>query len=278
MNGCHLRIVLLSSALVAGALSACTPVEEPPNSEIDIELPPTHGKFDYQLGGAYLPPEGVTVVARDSTDEPVPNTYSICYVNGFQTQPDEASIWIDSNEDLLLHEDTGEHVVDPDWPDEYILNPTTESNRTRIVDIVGAVIDRCAEAGFDAVEIDNLDTWTRFTDVLDQDSSLALAAMYAERAHQLGLAVAQKNAAEAAEEAKNEANFDFVVAESCIFYGECGRYLNAYGPHVLDIEYSDTLDTPFSDVCRNPHRPPTVILRDRNLEPDSASGYVYETC
>ena len=29
----------------------------------------------------------MTVVVRDSTDMPEPGLYSICYVNGFQTQP-----------------------------------------------------------------------------------------------------------------------------------------------------------------------------------------------
>ena len=53
--------------------------------------PPVNAGFDYQIGGDYPLPEGVSVVSRDwfsgrAADEPA---YSICYVNAFQTQADE---------------------------------------------------------------------------------------------------------------------------------------------------------------------------------------------
>ncbi|WP_250983997.1 endo alpha-1,4 polygalactosaminidase [Rhizobium sp. CG4] len=46
---------------------------------------PSRAIPDYQLGGSYEPPLGVTVVARDSTAMPAEGLYNICYVNGFQT-------------------------------------------------------------------------------------------------------------------------------------------------------------------------------------------------
>src|SRR3546814_6194319 len=57
------------------------------------ELPPDGAAFDYQLGGAYPPPDGVEIVVRDRTAGPLEDAYSICYVNGFQTQPGEQDLW-----------------------------------------------------------------------------------------------------------------------------------------------------------------------------------------
>ena len=57
--------------------------------------PPPNAQFDYQIGGDYVPAGGVTVVSRDwfAGVPLMPGTaYSICYVNAFQTQPDEAGV------------------------------------------------------------------------------------------------------------------------------------------------------------------------------------------
>jgi hypothetical protein len=150
----------------------------------DVTLPPVSGQFDYQLGAAYELEGGLDVVVRDATAEPAAGSYNICYVNGFQTQPGDAGFWLDGNEDLLLHDAAGNLVVDPDWPDEYVLDPSTQAKRDRILDVLGPVVTGCADAGFDAVEIDNLDTWTRFTDpktgLIEQEDALALAGSYIE--------------------------------------------------------------------------------------------------
>src|SRR5699024_6855477 len=37
-----------------------------------VTPPPADTGFDYQLGGAYSPPEGTGIVVRDSTAEPAP--------------------------------------------------------------------------------------------------------------------------------------------------------------------------------------------------------------
>ena len=67
-------------------------------------LPTPGAAFDYQLGGAYTPPAGVTVVSRDRTATPASGLYNICYVNGFQIQPDEASWWQAQHPDLILRD------------------------------------------------------------------------------------------------------------------------------------------------------------------------------
>lgn len=270
---------LITAALVALTLTACQAGSD--TRQEAVELPPTSGTFDYQLGAAYELDGGLDVVVRDATAEPAPGAYNVCYVNGFQTQPGEADQWLDENEDLLLHDGAGDLVIDPDWPDEYVLDPSTEDKRDRIVDILGAVVTGCADAGFDGVEIDNLDTWTRFTDpstgLIEEADALALAGSYIELAHGAGLAIGQKNAAEATTQG-HELGFDFAVTEECDAWDECAAYTGVYGDHVLQIEYIENLDGEFADVCANPDRAPLTILRDQLLVGPEEDAYTYDQC
>ncbi|MCA5891736.1 endo alpha-1,4 polygalactosaminidase [Isoptericola sp. NEAU-Y5] len=259
-----------------------------------VVLPPVRGTFDYQLGGAYDAVPGgegdggdggdgtptIDVVVRDATADPLPGAYNVCYVNGFQTQPDAAGLWTDEHPDLLLRDADGELVVDPDWPDEYVLDPSTEPQRDGILAVIGPVVTGCADAGFDAVEIDNLDTWTRF-DQIDDAGAYALASAYVDLAHAQGLAIAQKNAAEIAPVAHRELGFDFAVTEECGAWSECADYTDVYGDHVLQVEYPDALDEAgltFDDVCALDDRAPLTVLRDLDLVAPDAEGYVYEAC
>ena len=98
----------------------------------DAHLPVAGSGFDYQLGGGYEPAADVAIVARDSTDEPAPDLYNICYVNGFQTQPGEGEAWLAENPELVLHDAAGEPVADPAWPDEYLLDTSTDGKRDGI--------------------------------------------------------------------------------------------------------------------------------------------------
>lgn len=287
------------------ALTGCSASADaqPTESSTDIALPPTSGTFDYQLGGAYDElPDGaaqatdkaaqptteaggvipIDVVVRDSESEPLPDAYSICYVNGFQTQPDAADDWAD-HEDVLLHDDDGDLVVDPDWPDEHILDPSSEHARTIILEHLGAVIDDCGGRGFDAVEIDNLDIAERFDEIAEEGVH-ALARSYVQRAHNAGLAIAQKNAAEITRTAHNDLGFDFAVTEECAAFDECAAYTEVYGDHVLQIEYPDSLaeaGLEFSEVCdqaAGADRAPLTILRDRDLFAAGDEDHRYESC
>lgn len=242
-----------------------------------VDLPPTSGRFDYQLGG-----DGRTdldVVVRDATADPLTGAYNVCYVNGFQTQPADRATWLERRE-LLLMDAAGDPAVDRAWPDEFVLDPSSASQRDGILAVVGPVLDGCAAAGYDAVEIDNLDTSERFPDI-DPDGARALAAAYAERAHALGLAIGQKNAAELSAEAHGRLGFDFAITEECGRYDECAAFTDVYGEHVLQIEYPDSLveaGLTFEEVCASPDRAPLTILRDRDLVAADAPGYRYEAC
>ncbi|MEQ1737814.1 MAG: endo alpha-1,4 polygalactosaminidase, partial [Rhodoglobus sp.] len=235
---------------------------------------------DYQLGGDYEPPPGVDVVARDSTSEPAPGLYNICYVNGFQTQPGEGDDWLDEHPELVLHDDSGAPVTDPGWPDEFLLDTSSVERRSGIADRLAPVLAACDAKGFDAVEIDNLDSWTRSDDALTIDDNIAMAAAYAEQAHSLGLAIAQKNGAGSSHRFRDEVGFDFVVSEQCMRYDECAEYLDVYDGLVFDIEYpaDDGGTSDFAAACATAGRPESMILRDLDLAPAGEPGYLRETC
>ncbi|AXK74471.1 hypothetical protein DXK33_04435 [Mycolicibacterium neoaurum] len=261
-------------AVAVSSLAVSTTVVGPHASAAPAALPPTTGGFDYQLGGASDVP-ALAVVVRDSTAQPLAGAYNICYLNGFQTQP--GADWSGDRGSALLRDESGTPVADADWPDEYILDPSTPSQRTTILQVLTPGLNRCAANGFDAVEIDNLDTFTRFP-AIERAGAMELARSYIALAHGRGLAIGQKNAAELAGIGRGQLGFDFAVTEECAAYDECNAYTGPYGPHVLQIEYVDNLPAPFAAVCAAPDRAPLTILRDRDLTPPGAAGHVYQQC
>ncbi|WP_420369049.1 endo alpha-1,4 polygalactosaminidase [Curtobacterium sp. L1-20] len=278
------RTLLLITATVVVAvigLSGCaaaSPASGPSSSGRGWTDLPTSGIPDYQLGGGYTPPAGVTIVERDSTDRPAPGKYGICYVNGFQTQPEDADSWLDDHPAAILRDADGDPVSDPGWPDEMLLDTRTAAGRATIVDVLTTSIARCADRGFDAVEFDNLDSWTRSHGALTRAGNLALAADLVRVGHEHGLAVGQKNTPQLGASGRKATGFDFVVAEECVQYQECAAYRTAYGQRVIDIEYSDETTGPWSAVCAEDDRPAMTILRDRDLVTPSHEDHVFRHC
>ena len=256
---------------VFAVTTAC--LSAPPALAAEVVLPPPAAAPDYQLGAPYPAPAGVSVVARDRSATPA-GAYAICYVNGFQTQPGELSAWPD---EVLLRGSDGELVHDPDWPDEVLLDTRTPEQRAAISAVVSPWITGCAESGYQAVEFDNLDTYTRSGGVLRRDDALALATQLVAVAHGAGLAAAQKNAVEDAP-ALRAAGFDFAVTEECAAYEECSAITDVYGTGVIDVEYTDNLPRSFTAMCADPGTPASVVLRDRDLVAPSTSGYHFALC
>ncbi|WP_321575406.1 endo alpha-1,4 polygalactosaminidase [Oerskovia douganii] len=277
-------VLVLAAGCAAGPAPAAPSDREPTTSVSDAvgqggttpAPPPAGAGLDYQLGGAYPPPDGVTVVVRDVTDSPAGAGYDVCYVNGFQTQPGERETWLRDHPDLVLRDDAGAPVADPGWPDELLLDTSTDASRHAIAQIVGAQVDACADAGFDAVEADNLDSFTRSDGALTQGDNLALATLLIEQAHARGLAIGQKNTVELGERGP-ALGFDFVVTEDCAVHVECGDYAAAYGTRVLEIEYDDepALADRLAAACA---RGASVVGRDRDLTTPRDQGYVFEPC
>ena len=237
-----------------------------------VRRPPVNGKFDYQIGGDYPPPSGVEVVSRDRKAAPATGLYSICYVNGFQIQPEELADWTANRPDLILKGTTGEPIIDEDW-NEALIDVSTAAKREAVLAVVGAWMDDCATRGFQAIEIDNLDSFSRSQGRLTENNNVAMMKLFAERAHGKGLAIAQKNGAELVPR-KTEMGTDFVVAEECNRYTECEDYRAGYGDDVIVIEYRRE----DFDVGCGQFPNLSIVLRDRDVLPAGKAGYVYDGC
>jgi len=267
-------LVLGATACSAGAGDASTRASS--SEAADIALPPAGARFDYQLGGASPVPDGAAVVARDSTEAPAADAYGVCYVNGFQTQPG-----VDWPRDLLVRLPGGEPLVDPGWPDEHLLDIATDVNRQAIAARQAETITACADAGYQAVEFDNLDSWTRSEGAFDEEDAVAFATLLVAEAHDAGLAAAQKNSADLAARGRDEIGFDFAVTEECDLFDECDAFTDVYGGLVFDIEYTDDLRGTADEVCARVDAldtAPSTIVRDRDLVPADEPGYSYTAC
>ncbi|HEY1133990.1 MAG TPA: endo alpha-1,4 polygalactosaminidase [Nocardioides sp.] len=229
----------------------------------DVALPPADARWDIQLGGPRDVPDDVTIVERDSGVEPN-GGYDICYVNGFQSQPDVDEQWVDS--DLVLRDDAGEPVIDEVW-DEYIFDISTAEKRDELIAIVEPWIAGCADDGFDAVEIDNLDSFSRSEGLLEEEHADAWAEMLVSAAHDAGLAAGQKNRAGWD---GTSVGYDFAVVEECGAYDECGAYTEFFGDHVLIVEYTEE---GFATACQQLGGQVPIVYRDVDLAPDGERAW-----
>ncbi|MEU6776037.1 endo alpha-1,4 polygalactosaminidase [Streptomyces sp. NPDC046759] len=232
-----------------------------------VRLPPRGAGFDYQIGGAYPPPKGVRIVGRDRSDAPAPGLYNVCYVNAFQAQPEERSSW---PADLLLRDAHGRVVVDEDW-NEALLDIRTPARRARVARRVNQWTDGCAQKGFDAVEPDNYDSYTRSRHLLTADDATAFMTLLSRHAHARQLAVAQKNTAELAG-VRRRAGLDFAVTEECGQYGECGVYAKAFAGRVVDVEYTDA---GFRSALAGWGDRLSIVRRDRDVSTPRSKKYVF---
>ena len=233
----------------------------------DVVLPSSRD-VDYQLGGPAEVPDNVGIVARDRTEEPTEaedGILDICYVNGFQAQPDARSFWR-GRWALVLKDEDGDPVEDEAW-DEWLLDIRTERKRERLAGIVGGWLAGCAEDGFEAAELDNLDSYHRSGGLVRPAHASAYAALLTEAAHDAGLAVGQKNRAQWD---GTDVGFDFAVAEECGRYDECGDYVEHYGDQVVVIEYRRK---DFEATCEAYGEQLPVVLRDLALSPDGVREF-----
>lgn len=286
-SGAGRRRVALGCALVLALYAAgCERVgqqsvdADPPPTAAPVAapvlLPPPGGRFSYQIGGAYPPPAGVTIVDRDHTTAPDPRVFSICYLNAFQAQPDAVTWWTTHHPDLLLRDAGGSLVIDQQWH-EPLFDIRTATRQDELMTVVGSWVDDCAARGYRAVEADNLDSYTRSDGLLSANDALLLGRRLAERAHRARLSLGQKNAAELSAAARG-LGFDFAVAEECQAYSECETYTAAYGAHLIEIEYTDGPSSAFTTACGLRGKDVSVVLRDRDVTPLGDPRYVERYC
>ncbi|MGW3667967.1 endo alpha-1,4 polygalactosaminidase [Streptomyces sp. NPDC005141] len=257
------------SARVGTAAGSPKPTHRPDRTATAVKLPPLHAGFDYQIGGAYPPAAGVRIVSRDRAASPAPGLYNICYVNAFQAQPEERGQW---PADLLLRDAHGKVVVDEDW-NEALLDIRTPAKRKRVAARVDRWIDDCARKGFDAVEPDNFDSYTRSRKLLTADDATAFIRLLSQHAHARHLAIGQKNTVELAG-LRSRTGLDFAVAEECGEYDECGAYAKAFHDRVVVIEYTDSglrkARSAFGDRL-------SIVRRDVLVSTPGSADYVRRT-
>ena len=234
---------------------------------------PGAGVFDYQIGGAYPPAAGVRIVDRDRTDAPAPGRYNVCYVNAYQAQPEDLRWWESKHPNLLLRDARGRLIIDRDW-NEALLDIATPARRTAVATVVEGWIAGCARSGYDAIEPDNLDSYTRSQGRLTAENAVSFAALLAGFAHRHGMSIGQKNAADLAPQLRRSGD-DFAVAEECQQYDECGAYTSVYGTKVIEIEYTATS---FAQACAVRRGRVSLLLRDRDVVARGSAGYVSRTC
>ncbi len=261
------------SAIDAAILDQADAAPNSPDSgPEDRVLPTPNASVDYQLGEPYAPPNGVTIVTRDRNASIATGLYNICYINGFQSQPDENDFWLEDHSELILRDGGGGIVIDPDW-EEMILDIRTPGKRDALATIMGGWIDGCANDGFDAIEIDNLDTYSRSGGLVAQADAVAYMRLLADAAHARGLPIGQKNSAEVLDQ-KDAMGTDFAVVEECNRYSECGEFTAVYGNYVIVIEYRRS---DFDEGCADfPNL--SIVLRDLDLVAPGSSGYMYDGC
>ncbi len=266
--------------------SATSAPDSSATTEASVRLPPVNAGADYQIAGDYELVGDTAIVSRDWLEgDPAEGAYSICYVNAFQTQPDdpdierpdETSAWPAA---LVL----SALADDPNWTGEYLIDISTPDLRAAAAEWVAQMVSTCGDKGFDAVEFDNLDSWTRFADepsvqalvTFGRDDAVAFATLITEQAHSLGMAVGQKNTIELIDDGGAEQiGFDFAVVEECGRYGECEGYAGAYEDRVMDIEYTDQ---GFGAACDALGDRISIVRRDHLVSQPDGPDYVLEQC
>ncbi len=248
------------------------PDPDPPTPPTTATPPPSGVNFDYQIGGDRTldPAENVGIVSRDwFASDRSEGLYNICYVNAFQTQGDDPYVnRIDETGNwpaaaLLPFED-------PEWAPERIVDLRTAYTRELAAQHVYRMIDGCSEKGYDAVEFDNLDTYTRLAHIptsyrFYQADAIDFAIKLVDYTHGLGMAAAQKNTAELIQTNQHGLiDFDFAVVEQCGFFTECDVFADAYDDNIVVVEYDYNA---FQSVCSTySGRFPTVFV-DRDVTP-----------
>jgi hypothetical protein len=133
--------------------------------------------------------------------------------------------------------------------------------------IMRSRLDLCKAKGFDAVEPDNMEIYTNDTGFpLTYGDQLKFALWLADEAHQRGLAIGQKNAADQISDLVDV--YDFAITEDYFYYGDAEKmlpYVKA-GKPVFAAEYTD-LSGDFDLFCQKSKQLNfSIILKNRNLD------------
>lgn len=217
-----------------------TSTTEPPSSSPDWIV---GEKWQWVLTGDTVDiVPGATVYDFDGNDHPASTVAAlqatgaktICYVS--------AGSWEDWRPDADQYPDEVKGRNNG-WPGEKYVD-------IRQWETLGPILDartaECADKGFDAMEYDNVDTYTANTGFpLTASDQITFNRRLADMAHSRGLDVALKNNVD--QLAELEPYFDFAINEECLEWDECSEYsvfLDNDKP-VYHAEYRGTI----GDIC-----------------------------
>ncbi len=122
-----------------------------------------------------------------------------------------------------------------DWPGERWLN--TKDSAT--LNLAKSRLDKAVSKKCDGVDPDNVDGYDNDTGFsISKNDSKSFLQKLANEAHNRGLLIGLKNSAEIASSLSG--TMDWVVAEECFKYGECGSYASFISKNkpVFIVEYS----------------------------------------
>jgi hypothetical protein len=137
--------------------------------------------------------------------------HAVCYV--------DAGTWEDFRPDAGAYPASVKGLPNG-WPGEVWLDIRATGVLLPIID---ARVAKCAAAGFDAVEFDNVDGYTNDTGfALTAADQLTFNEDLANYAHTQGLSVGLKNDLDQLGQLQNL--FDFAINEQCAQYKECDAY------------------------------------------------------
>lgn len=179
--------------------------------------------FDIDLYGA----DGVTPAASDVAQIHTQGAHAICYVDAgtYENWRPDASVYPKA----VLGANNG-------WPGERWIDIR---RLDVLIPIIGARVQSCLTAGFDAVEFDNMDaaynvSGFKVTKAQQVEFNRAMAAV----AHFYGLAVGLKN--DVAQLTQLQPYFEFAINEQCSQYSECSGYdaWTSAGKAVAQVEYT----------------------------------------
>ena len=171
-------------------------------------------------------PNGTTPASAQVSAIHAAHGRAVCYV--------DAGTWEDWRPDAAEY--PASVLGNPDgWPGERWVDIRATGV---LLPIIEARVARCAAAGFDAVDFDNVDGYTNDTGFpLTAAEQLAFDTDIASIAHGAGLSVGLNN--DMGQLGPLQGVFDFAVNEQCARYRECDDYdgWTRAGKAVVEIEY-----------------------------------------
>ena len=238
-----MRIRLLVLFLAVGGLLGCGSDDGSSSSDLDA-VPQAGDRFEWQLTG-YPPDLSSDAQTYDldlfeAPDEAIAELHErgvtvACYFS--------AGTYEDFREDAARFPEGARGEPLPDFPDEQWLDVRRIDD---LAPVIEARLDLCAERGFDAVELDNVDAYANDSGFdLTAEDQLAFNRWLAQESRERGLSPGLKGTAGLAPQLVDD--FDWSLVEQCIQYEECDAFqpfVDA-GKAVFVVEYEGTRD----EVC-----------------------------